>query len=267
MWQHPDWRFQKHSELSKLARYAQLFNTVEGNTTFYHLPRPAVAASWQSAASGGFYFSFKFPKQVTHDGHWQNCDEFERFFQLLSGFECLGPVQIQLPARFTGHRLEELADFIEALPQGYRYSVEVRHEDFFNKGDHERAFNRLLLDSGVGRTLFDTRPLFRMPATAPEVIDGQQKKPKVPLHVVATAGFVVVRYIGYPDWVDNEPWFTPWIEKIKGWLDLGKDVYLFAHTPDNAQAPELALDMRQAIVNLERGRAQLLDAQPQSSLF
>ena len=267
MWQHPDWLFQKQMSGSKLSTYAQFFNTVEGNTTFYSLPNDDIAKSWQAIAQMGFQFSFKFPRAVTHDGHWQNCADYERFMTLLGGFSQLGPVQIQLPNRFDRNQLGQLAGFLAQLPADFRYSVEVRHLDFFDKNITEQTLNRMLQQEGVGRTLFDTRALFHMPADTPEVIDGQQKKPRVPLHVVSTAQHVLVRYIGPADFAANERWFTPWVGKIQQWLAQGKDIYLFAHTPDNVMAPQLALDMQQAITGMGKGQETLALALPQQGLF
>ncbi len=267
MWQHPDWLFQKQLSGSKLSTYAQFFDSVEGNTTFYSLPKADVAKSWQDIAQMGFQFSFKFPRAVTHDGHWQNCADYEQFMTLMQGFGELGPIQIQLPNRFDGHHLGQLETFLQQLPATFRYSVEVRHLDFFDKSITEQSLNRLLANCGVGRTLFDTRALFHMPADSPEVVDGQRKKPKVPLHVISTANHVVVRYIGPARFSENQKWFSPWVAKIQEWLAQGKDVYLFAHTPDNAMAPQLALDMQQAITGMGEGHSALEQALPQQGLF
>lgn len=267
MWQHSDWQFQKHLAESKLASYARFFSTVEGNTTFYSLPKPDVARTWQVVAEQGFRFSFKFPKQVTHEGGWNQCPEYHQFLNLLEGFSYLGPVQIQLPGRFDFMRLRELEDFIQQLPNQYQYSVEVRHLDFFDKQIKEQTFNRLLVGKGIGRTIFDTRPLFSMPPDTPDIIDAHQKKPRMPLHVIATSDSVLVRFIGYGDLVKNQVWFAPWQSKIQQWLGEGKDVYLFAHTPGNEKAPELGLDMQKAILNEGLGAEQLVLAQPQTSLF
>src|SRR6476646_9068009 len=55
----------KHTDF--LARYAEVFNTVEGNTTFYALPTADVVARWRDQVPPSFRFCFKFPREVTHD--------------------------------------------------------------------------------------------------------------------------------------------------------------------------------------------------------
>ena len=50
-----------------LERYARVFNTVEGNTTFYALPAAETVARWRDQVPDGFRFCFKFPRTITHD--------------------------------------------------------------------------------------------------------------------------------------------------------------------------------------------------------
>ena len=50
-----------------LARYAEVFNTVEGNTTFYALRRKDTVARWKDESPDEFRFCFKFPKKITHE--------------------------------------------------------------------------------------------------------------------------------------------------------------------------------------------------------
>ena len=267
MWQHPDWSFQSDPNMSKLAQYSRWFSSVEGNTTFYHLPKERVASAWQSVAAEGFRFSFKFPRAVTHENKWAHCDEYEQFMRLMEGFSLLGPIQIQLPPTFSVHQVVELVGFVEQLPKQYQYAVEVRNLSFFAKDLQEQAFNRMLITNNIARTLFDTRPLFALSPDTEAIRDGHRKKPKVPLHVIATAGHVIVRYIGPAEFERNMPWFKPWLQKIQGWLNENRDVYLFVHTPDNARSPNLALDMAQAILGLPEGGEQLQKASPQGLLF
>lgn len=39
----------------------------------------------------------------------------------------------------------------------------------------------------------------------------------------------------------NEPFLTPWVEKIAGWIEEGRTPYIFLHTADNLLAAKLAL--------------------------
>ena len=126
------------------------------------------------------------------------------------------------------------------MPSDFTYALEVRHPDFFAKGEAERALNRLLMDKGINRIMLDSRPLFSVPATTPALVDAQGKKPRLPVHLLATANSPVVRLIGLPHPEDNHPFLPSWLPHWKQWLAEGKDLYLFFHTADNARAPELA---------------------------
>ncbi|MFO1350768.1 MAG: DUF72 domain-containing protein [Gammaproteobacteria bacterium] len=50
-----------------LRQYASVFNTVEGNTTFYGLPKPETVERWRADAPPEFRFCFKFPRAISRD--------------------------------------------------------------------------------------------------------------------------------------------------------------------------------------------------------
>ena len=88
--------------------------------------------------------------------------------------------------------------------------------------------------------MLDSRPLFSVPATTPALVDAQGKKPRLPVHLLATANAPMVRFIGLPDPAANHPFLPSWLPHWRQWLAEGKDLYLYIHTADNARAPELA---------------------------
>ena len=65
-WSHPAWPGQllgmNARPAEHLADYARVFNSVEGNTTFYASPTPETVQRWADAVPDHFRFSFKFPK-------------------------------------------------------------------------------------------------------------------------------------------------------------------------------------------------------------
>ncbi|WP_434360874.1 DUF72 domain-containing protein [Parasalinivibrio latis] len=226
----------------RLARYAEVFNTVEGNTTFYASPSPETVQRWHQATPDHFRFTFKFPRQITHDFQLSNCrDVVSEFIHLLKPLhEKTALWKIQLPSTFGPESLGSLAQFIRALPEHCHAGVEVRHPAFFAKGEAERALNRLLIETQSDRIIMDSRPVFSAEPNTAAVIDAQQKKPKVPVHAIATSNSPMVRFIGHPDIEANDAFFEPWLAKIPAWLAEGKTPYLMIHTPDNDLAPELA---------------------------
>ncbi|OLF56104.1 DUF72 domain-containing protein [Pseudomonas chlororaphis] len=243
-WSENAWREYLYPESARptdfLGLYCQVFNAVEGNTTFYARPAQATVERWAHTMPEHFRFTAKFPGDISHGGDLrEQLGAAESFLQLLSPLgERVSPLWLQLPASFTPQRLAELAGFINALERPL--AVEVRHRDFFAKGDAERMLNRLLLDRGVERICLDPRALFSCVSSEPPVLHAQSKKPKVPPRPAAFTQFPQVRFIGHPELEANDPFLVPWIDKIAGWIEEGRTPYIFLHTADNRLAAELA---------------------------
>ena len=69
-WSHPAWPGQllgmNARPAEHLADYARVFNSVEGNTTFYASPTPETVQRWADAVPDHLRSSFKFPKDLVH---------------------------------------------------------------------------------------------------------------------------------------------------------------------------------------------------------
>ncbi|RXU70112.1 hypothetical protein CW358_02190 [Pseudomonas protegens] len=223
-----------------LGLYSQVFNAVEGNTTFYARPAPTTVQRWAEIMPEHFRFTAKFPGDISHGGDLrQQLGAAETFVQLLSPLgERVSPLWLQLPASFAPQRLAELAGFIDGLQRPL--AVEVRHPEFFAKGDAERRLNRLLRERGVERICLDPRALFSCTSSAPAVLHAQSKKPRVPPRPAAFTQFPQVRFIGHPELEANDPFLLPWIDKVATWIEEGRTPYVFLHTSDNRLAAELA---------------------------
>jgi uncharacterized protein YecE (DUF72 family) len=223
-----------------LDLYSQVFNAVEGNTTFYASPAASTVQRWAETMPEHFRFTAKFPGDISHGGDLrEQLTAAETFTRLLSPLgERVSPLWLQLSKSFTPQRLPELAGFIDGLQRPL--AVEVRHDDFFAKGDSERELNRLLLDRGVERICLDPRALFSCTSTEPSVLRAQAKKPRVPPRPAAFTQFPQVRFIGHPQLEANDPFLEPWVEKIALWIEEGRSPYIFLHTADNVLAAKLA---------------------------
>lgn len=227
-----------------LAHYCALFNGVEGNTTFYARPSEATVQRWASIMPESFRFCAKFPQDISHAEDLRvQCTAAADFLTLLQPLgPRLNPVWLQLPARFGAARLSELVLFLEALvPLGTPIAVEVRHAVFFERGEPERFLNRLLRDQGVERIGLDTRALFHCQSREPAVLHAQSRKPRLPARAAALTSSPQVRFIGHPELAANDAFLAPWVEKIAQWIEEGRTPHMYVHTPDNHQAPELAL--------------------------
>ncbi len=269
-WSENAWRESLYPENTRttdfLQCYAQVFNAVEGNTTFYARPAPSTVQKWADVLPEHFRFTAKFPRDISHDGDLrEHLSAAETFIELLAPLGArVAPLWLQLPATFTPQRLAELAGFIDGL-QGRPLAVEVRNLAFFDKGDSEKMLNRLLLDRGVERICLDSRPLFSCVSSDPAVLHAQSKKPKVPPRPAALTLFPQVRFIGRPELEANQPYVEQWAQKVAGWIEEGRTPYVFLHTPDNILAPVLARQFHQHLMTLLPGLPPLpeLDRGPQ----
>jgi len=243
-WHHNAWA---KIGLRELADYARYFNCVEGNTTFYALPKQEVVMRWRDMTPESFRFCFKFPSDISHKAALTNCQEnVDLFYRTLEPLgERIGQLWLQLPATFAPVHLDRLWQFLDALPAGFDYGVEVRHQDFFNKGGEERALNQGLHQRGINRAILDSRPVHSSKSTTEAVLEAKRKKPILPLHALATSSRPIVRFIGGDSLDANRPLFGQWIKKLDDWQSQGLSPYLFIHTPDCTDAPQQARSLWQ----------------------
>ena len=61
-----------------LRRYAQHFNSVEVDSTFYRIPSEATVRGWASKTPDGFVFAAKIPQVITHEKVLVDCDDEHR---------------------------------------------------------------------------------------------------------------------------------------------------------------------------------------------
>jgi uncharacterized protein YecE (DUF72 family) len=136
-WNYDDWRGRLYPEgLAKsrwLTRYAELFDTVEVNSTFYRLASRAAAARWVEQTPPGFTFATKASRYLTHVRRMRDVEEgiaryYERIAPLVSAGR-LGPVVWQFPATFRAD-LDLLRSALALMPAG-RHCFEFRHPSWF----------------------------------------------------------------------------------------------------------------------------------------
>jgi uncharacterized protein YecE (DUF72 family) len=250
MWAHRPWAarfFGPTPPGDELAAYTQWCSAVEGNTTFYALPRSETVQRWADQAPENFRFCFKLPRAITHDRRLRGAEEtLGEFCDRISPLaDRLGPVAVQLPATFGPDALGVLERFVEAVPRslggtGLRWGVEVRHRDFEAEGRAERSLNDLLAAHDVDRILIDTRGLFAGPRVTPGEIEAWERKPRMRVRPVATGPMPLVRFVGLTDDAANPTWWKPWVAVVARWLEAGLQPTFFVHTPDNDASPALA---------------------------
>jgi uncharacterized protein YecE (DUF72 family) len=145
----------------ELSFYAEHFNTVEVNSTFYGQPRADVARAWAERTPAGFEFSVKLYQKFTHPKMYTervaktlppdarresdllgalvqpnaaDLDEFRRGIDPLAGSGKLGAMLAQFPASFKDAPVAR--DYLAALLRafaGYPVAVELRHKSWSDR--------------------------------------------------------------------------------------------------------------------------------------
>ncbi|MEE8526832.1 MAG: DUF72 domain-containing protein [Thermoanaerobaculia bacterium] len=224
-----------------LAQYASVFNTVEGNTTFYSTPSAENVARWRDQVPASFRFCFKLPQTITHHrGLIDASSETAEFLGRMAPMgERLGPFMIQLPPSFGPDRLDVLDAFLRALPGNYRFAVELRHPACFRTEAFERV-NELLTERGCERIVMDTRGLHSGGAEHPELAAARHSKPNLPVQALALSRHPLLRFIGHPAEAVNLPWMRRWARHVVRWIRQDRRPYLMVHSPGDIHAPRLA---------------------------
>ena len=117
-----------------LRRYAEVFDTVEVNSTFYRLASRDAVARWVEDTPDDFLFAAKASRYLTHVRRLRDVEEgirryYERIEPLVRSSK-LGPIVWQLPPNFQRDD-DALASILELLPGG-RHCFEFRHESWFS---------------------------------------------------------------------------------------------------------------------------------------
>jgi uncharacterized protein YecE (DUF72 family) len=116
-----------------LERYAEAFDTVEVNNTFYRLPKRDAVANWVERTPKDFIFTVKASRYLTHikrlDMPAEGIGRFYERIEPLAVTPKMGPVLWQLPANFRRDD-ERLEQTLAMLPPG-RHAFEFRHESWF----------------------------------------------------------------------------------------------------------------------------------------
>lgn len=123
-----------------ITEYAKHFDAVEVNSTFYRSPSAAMVRNWHARTPPGFLVAAKFPQVITHEKVLVDCgDELEEFLKGMDLLgEKLGPLLLQFPyfnkQAFPQPRdfLARLASFLDQLPCGRAYAIELRNKYWIN---------------------------------------------------------------------------------------------------------------------------------------
>lgn len=225
-----------------LAQYADVFNSVEGNTSFYGVPSEASVERWKEATSESFRFCFKMPQEVTHRKGLRGVErDVTQFLHRMAPLESrLGPIMVQLPPSFGPDRLQVLERFLASLPSAFHFAVEVRHITFYTDAELSRRLDALLAHFACERVLMDTVAMRSGDPHHPDVKAALHKKPNLPITPTAVGRHPIVRFVSHPQEPVNLPHLETWLQVLIDWIREGREPYFFVHCPNDFYSPPLA---------------------------
>lgn len=206
----------------RLARYAEVFGTVELNASFYRWPKDSTFAGWRDQLPDGFTMSVKAHRGLTHYRRLSSpepwIERFERCWQLLGDRH--GVLLVQLHPE---HRRDEgrLDFFLRSMPESIRVAVELRHPSW-----DDPAVYRLLERRRAAYVVMSGGGLACVPR--------------------ATTDLVYIRMHGpdrdamYAGCYSNDE-LRRWADRITQWDADGRDVWMYfnndlgGHAVRNAQ--------------------------------
>ncbi len=135
-------------EKSRLQYYASLFNSLEINSIFYKLPRPATLRKWVESVPDDFRFTCKLSKAVTHAKALQfNPQDVYDFVEVAENVgQKKGCILIQFPPSLKIDLLDRLQALLETVGEATQHTSWRLAVEFRNSGWYEREVYELLAD-------------------------------------------------------------------------------------------------------------------------
>jgi uncharacterized protein YecE (DUF72 family) len=242
-WSNPSWVGVFYPAGTKpadyLARYAEKYDCVEIDSTFYRVPSPPMIRKWYRDTPKDFLFAAKVPQVITHEKVMEDCEQdVAMFLEAVSGLkEKLGPLLLQFPY-FNKKAFESpqdfyarLGPFLAGLPKEYQWALEIR-----NKGWITLDLLNLLGKYNVAFAMIDQS---WMPP-----IDQLLKR-----YNLDTANFAYIRWLGdrkgieeiTNEWdkvvIDRRADLARWVVPVQKLLSSGRQVYGFFNNHYAGHAP------------------------------
>jgi uncharacterized protein YecE (DUF72 family) len=208
-----------------LPFYAQRFNTVEINYTFYRMPTPKLAANWASQVPDHFRFTLKAPRRITHDRRLRDVSVPVRAFCEVAAElgPRLGALLFQLPPNFKKD-LALLDDFLGVLPPRLCAAFEFRNESWLDEEVYARLRARNLA-----------------------LCIADSEKRSTPVMTTADYAYLRLRDAGY-----QEQDIARWTDTAKDLQDRCKDVFVYFKHEDEGKGAQFGQQMME---ELSRSRA------------
>jgi uncharacterized protein YecE (DUF72 family) len=225
-WHYDHWYGSFYPEQVKkdhmLDYYQQIFQTVEINNTFYHLPKAKTFFTWKQKVGKDFCFAVKASRYITHMKKLKDAEE--PLYNFLNRIGALGktrgPVLFQLPPHWRKNAAR-LKEFLEAVPKDIRSTFEFRDKSWFDLEVYNvlRKYNAAFCMYELGGIL------------SPQEV---------------TADFIYIRLHG-PGAKYQGRYSTRmlqvWSEAINSWSVQAKDVYCYFDNDQAGYAVHNALEL------------------------
>lgn len=167
----------------ELAYYAERFDTVEVNSTFYRVQSPQTARSWASRTPPNFLFSIKLFQKFTHpdlylkktgldpwDLGQKDIDEFRAMLDPIAAANKLGVLLAQFPASFQDEpAAREYIDWLLDTFRDVSMAVELRHRSW---SDASPDLDAMLARHRAGLVLIDEPRFETSIALNPSLVTG-----------------------------------------------------------------------------------------------
>ncbi|WP_457600052.1 DUF72 domain-containing protein [Hydrogenivirga sp.] len=208
-----------------LSYYAEFFNTLEVNSTFYNFPKKGNLRRFYRETPSGFVFSVKVNRTITHMKKMKGTEELVRSFYSVveeSLAEKLGCFLFQLPPSFR-YSEENLGRVLSQLDPSFRNVVEFRHESWWR----DEVYNALR-EKGIAFCSVSS--------------------PKLPEELVLTADFLYIRFHGKEGWYRynyTEEELAAWAEKLRE--SGAREVFAYFNNDYNAHAPYNCLKLMELL--------------------
>jgi uncharacterized protein YecE (DUF72 family) len=261
-WSYDDWigRFFpfeiRDDNAKRFEHYAEFFNSVEVNSTFYRMPGIAQVNSWVEKAKThpGFEFSVKMPRSVTHEALVDNDDKtavkhalfFEQILALpLNDVGGLGAILLQMSPSFhnTGESFEALSRFLGSLSVGeFHYALEFRHKSWLNDNHHLLSDTvRLLRDNHIANVIVDGPGFsYTSDLTADSAyLRFHGRNFDIWYHEEKEDDERLDRY----DYLYTEEQLEPWVPRIRDMEDHVSKVRVFFNNHGRAKSAKNALEL------------------------
>jgi uncharacterized protein YecE (DUF72 family) len=137
-WAYDDWKGPFYPPRTRssdyLAWYAEHFDAVEVDSSFYGMPRQKTIRRWCEVTPPAFRFAVKCPRQITHERQLVDVAGLGAHLQgVLEPFgDKLAAFLFQFPPSFHARHLIRLQRLLEQLPGELPWALELRHPSWLD---------------------------------------------------------------------------------------------------------------------------------------